>query len=89
MYRLSIIYIYIHFDLFHYLQHDNDHIAASFATFKCQDIMKTTNEIQLEIFPGKGEPWGRYWVESESCPPESAICGLYSWIFFVIVLFKS
>ncbi|XP_060608246.1 uncharacterized protein LOC132760315 [Ruditapes philippinarum] len=56
--------------------HDYFHIGASFATFKCQDILKTTNEIPLVIFPGYGEPWGTYWEESESCPSGSAICGM-------------
>ncbi|XP_053399522.1 uncharacterized protein LOC123557204 isoform X2 [Mercenaria mercenaria] len=56
--------------------HDWDHIAASFVTFKCQDLNKTKEELQLEIFPGHGEPWGRYWGTSDSCPIGTAICGL-------------
>lgn len=58
------------------LQEDWKSVAASFITFKCQDLKRKKEEIQLEIPPGHGEPWGKYWFSSDSCPVGTAICGI-------------
>ena len=58
------------------LQHGLDDTAANWIRFKCRDF-GSEKDYDLDHAPGHGQ-WGSYAGWSESCPLNSAICGIQS-----------
>ncbi|KAL3837152.1 hypothetical protein ACJMK2_022530, partial [Sinanodonta woodiana] len=52
-----------------------DDTAANYVKFMCRDIKSDRHQYELVHPPGQGN-WGDYGGWSESCPVNSAICGI-------------
>ena len=57
-------------------QGSNDDTSANYIKFHCRDFMNSTSaETEMVKPPGHGA-WGAYGSWSDSCPQDSAVCGI-------------
>ncbi|KAL3881305.1 hypothetical protein ACJMK2_027758 [Sinanodonta woodiana] len=56
-------------------QFSGDDTAANYIKFTCRDFNSSFNQEELRSYPGHGS-WGSYGDWSQSCPLNSAICGI-------------
>ncbi|KAK3577442.1 hypothetical protein CHS0354_032293 [Potamilus streckersoni] len=56
-------------------QFSGDDTAADYIKFMCRDFDSSLHQRELSRPPGHG-PWGAYGDWSQSCPLNSAICGI-------------
>ena len=57
------------------LQVGGDDTAANYIKFHCRDFNTPGPEYEMAKAPGHGR-WGHYGTWSESCPQDSAVCGI-------------
>ena len=56
-------------------QHGGDDTAANYIKFHCRDFAASSQEYELAFGSGHGL-FGNFGQWSETCPPNSAVCGI-------------